>query len=310
MPIKIPSGLPAKETLETERIFVMDEDRAQTQDIRPLRIAILNLMPTKIATETQLIRLLSNSPLQIELTLLHTVSHLSKNTPDEHMKAFYKSFFDIERQKFDGLIITGAPVEKIEFEEVDYWNELCRIMDWSRTHVYSTFHICWASQAGLRFHYGINKHPLPKKLSGVYKHRALEPRHPLLRGFDDEFLAPHSRYTGVSPEEIEKSGKLDILAMGEKSGVYLAASKDCRMFFVSGHSEYEFDTLKKEYERDLAKGIDPDIPENYFPDNDPTKEPKNTWKAHANLLFNNWLNYFVYQRTPYDIESIGENKNS
>lgn len=310
MPIKIPGALPAKETLEGEHIFVMDEDRAATQDIRPLRIAILNLMPTKIATETQLIRLLSNSPLQVELTLLHTVSHSSKNTPEEHMKTFYKSFFDIERQKFDGLIITGAPVEKIEFEDVDYWNELCRIMDWSRTHVYSTLHICWASQAGLHFHYGVNKYPLPKKLSGVYKHTSLNPRHPLLRGFDDVFLAPHSRYTGVKPEEIEKTGELDILAMGEKSGVYIAASKDCRMFFVSGHSEYEFDTLKKEYERDLAKGINPDIPENYFPGNDPSAEPKNTWKAHANLLFNNWLNYFVYQRTPYDIESIGETKNS
>lgn len=309
MPIKIPGGLPAKDTLETEHIFVMDEDRAQTQDIRPLRIAILNLMPTKIATETQLIRLLSNSPLQVELTLLHTVSHLSKNTPDEHMKAFYKSFFEVERQKFDGLIITGAPVEKIEFADVDYWNELCRIMDWSRTHVYSTLHICWASQAGLHFHYGINKFPLEKKLSGVYKHYSLNPKHPLMRGFDDIFLAPHSRYTGVKPAEIERVGELDILAMGEKSGVYIAASKDCRMFFVSGHSEYEADTLKKEYERDLAKGIDPDIPENYFPDDDPTKEPKNTWKAHANLLFNNWLNYFVYQRTPYDIESIGESKN-
>ncbi len=304
MPIKIPGALPAKETLIGERIFVMDEDRASTQDIRPLRIAILNLMPTKIATETQLIRLLSNSPLQVELTLLHTVSHSSKNTPEEHMQTFYKSFFDIERQKFDGLIITGAPVEKIEFEDVDYWNELCRIMDWSRTHVYSTLHICWASQAGLHFHYGVNKYPLPKKLSGVYKHRALDPTHPLLRGFDDEFLAPHSRYTGVKPEEIERVGELDILSVGEKSGVYIAASKDCRMFFVSGHSEYEFDTLKKEYERDLEKGIKPDIPENYFPDNDPTQRPLNTWKAHANLLFNNWLNYFVYQRTPYDIESI------
>ena len=306
MPIKIPGALPAKETLIGERIFVMDEDRASSQDIRPLRIAILNLMPTKIATETQLIRLLSNSPLQIELTLLHTVSHNSKNTSEEHMKTFYKSFFDIERQKFDGLIITGAPVEKIEFADVDYWNELCRIMEWSKSHVYSTFHICWASQAGLHFHYGVNKYPLPKKLSGVYKHKALDPTHPLLRGFDDEFLAPHSRYTGVKPEEIERVGELDILAMGEETGVYIAASKDCRMFFVSGHSEYEYDTLKKEYERDVEKGISPEIPKNYFPDDDPTKRPPNTWKAHANLLFNNWLNYFVYQRTPYDIESIGE----
>ncbi len=308
MPIKIPQGLPARETLIGERIFVMDEDRAVSQDIRPLKIAILNLMPTKIATETQLIRLLSNSPLQIELTLLYTVSHNSKNTSPEHMNTFYKSFFDIERQKFDGLIITGAPVEKIDFTDVDYWNELCRIMEWSKTHVYSTFHICWASQAGLYFHYGINKYPLPKKLSGVYKHRVTEPNHPLLRGFDDEFLAPHSRYTGVNPNEIERVGELDILAAGEETGVYIAASKDCRMFFVSGHSEYEFDTLKKEYERDLEKGIEPELPKNYFPDNDPQKRPLNTWKAHANLLFNNWLNYFVYQRTPYDIESIGEQK--
>ena len=305
MPIKIPGALPAKETLEQEHIFVMDEDRASTQDIRPLRIAILNLMPTKIATETQLIRLLSNSPLQIELTLLRTVSHESKNTSDEHMRAFYKSFFEVERQKFDGLIITGAPVEKIDFSEVDYWNELCRIMEWSKTHVYSTFHICWASQAGLYFHYGIQKHPLEKKLSGVFEHRPINPKHPLLRGFDDVFLAPHSRYTGVKPEEIERVGELDILAMGKRSGVYIAASKDCRMFFVSGHSEYERDTLKLEYERDVAKGIDPEIPENYFPDNDPTKQPLYTWRSHANLLFGNWLNYFVYQRTPYDIESIG-----
>ena len=268
MPIKIPSKLPAKNTLEGEHIFVMDEDRAVSQDIRPLRIAILNLMPTKIATETQLIRLLSNSPLQIELTLLRTVSHQSKHTSDEHMNAFYKSFFEVERQKFDGLIITGAPVEKIDFSEVDYWNELCRIMDWSRTHVYSTLHICWASQAGLYFHYGINKHPLQKKLSGVFEHTAVNPFHPLLRGFDDIFLAPHSRYTGVKPEEIERVGELDILAMGKRSGVYIAASKDCRMFFVSGHSEYERDTLKLEYERDVAKGIQPDVPENYFPDDD------------------------------------------
>lgn len=306
MPIKIPGKLPAKNTLETEHIFVMDEDRAQTQDIRPLQIAILNLMPTKIATETQLIRMLSNSPLQIELTLLRTVSHESKHTSAEHMNAFYKSFYEVERQKFDGLIITGAPVEKIDFTEVDYWNELCRIMDWSRTHVYSTFHICWASQAGLYFHYGINKYPLEKKLSGVFKHTAVNPLHPLMRGFDDEFLAPHSRYTGVKPEEIERVEDLDILAMGKRSGVYIAASKDCRMFFVSGHSEYERDTLKLEYERDVQKGIDPDVPENYFPDDDPTKPPKYTWRAHANLLFNNWLNYFVYQRTPYDIESIGK----
>ncbi len=309
MPIKIPGALPAKETLEQERIFVMDEDRALTQDIRPLRIAILNLMPTKIATETQLIRILSNSPLQVELTLLHTVSHTSKNTSDEHMKAFYKSFYEVEDQKFDGLIITGAPVEKIEFEDVDYWEELCRIMAWSRTNVQSTFHICWASQAGLHYHFGIRKFPLEKKLSGVYKHYALDRKHPLLRGFDDVFLAPHSRYTGVKPEEIECTGKLDILAMGEKSGVYIAASKDCRMFFVSGHSEYESDTLKKEYLRDLEKGISPEIPENYFPDDDPSKQPLNTWKSHSNLLFNNWLNYFVYQKTPYDINEIGENKN-
>lgn len=309
MPIKIPEKLPARDILEGERIFVMDELRAKTQDIRPLRIAVLNLMPTKIATETQLIRLLSNSPLQIELTLLHTVSHIQKNTSDEHMKQFYKSFYDIEHEKFDGLIITGAPVEKIDFADVDYWDELCRIMDWSQKNVYSTLHICWASQAGLYYHYGINKYPLPKKLSGVFSHRAKDPTHPLLRGFDDEFLAPHSRYTGVKEEDIVNSGELDVLATGERCGVYMAASKDCRMFFVSGHSEYEYDTLKKEYERDVEKGIDPEIPENYFPDNDPSRTPKNTWKAHANLLFNNWLNYFVYQKTPYDINSIGEGKN-
>ncbi len=305
MPIKIPSRLPAKEILEEEHIFVMDEARATSQDIRPLKIAVLNLMPTKIVTETQIIRLLSNSPLQIELTLLRTATHASKNTSEEHMSAFYKSFSDVKDRKFDGLIITGAPVENLAFTDVHYWEELTAIMEWSKKNVYSTLHICWAAQAGLFYHYGVGRTKLDKKISGVYEHTVLTPKHPIVRGFNESFYVPHSRYNEVRREDIEKTGELDVISVSEDAGVYLVASRDARQFFVTGHAEYDVETLKLEYERDINKGLDIDVPENYFPDNDPKKTPINNWRGHANLLYANWLNYFVYQRTPYDINSIG-----
>ncbi len=306
MPITIPKNLPASEILAGENIFVMEEGRAHTQDIRPLHLAVLNLMPTKITTETQIIRLLSNTPLQIELTLLRMETHRSLNTPEEHMRTFYRSFSDIKDQRFDGLIITGAPVENLEFDEVDYWDELCAIMAWSKKNVYSTLHICWAAQAGLFYHYGIPKYPLPKKMSGVFMHRNLAPSHPLMRGFDEEFRAPHSRHTEVRREDIERAGKLDILAESDEAGVYIVASAKRRLFYVTGHSEYDAETLALEYRRDLARGMEPKIPRHYFPSDDPDLPPHNTWRAHANLLFSNWLNYFVYQNTPYDLEKIEE----
>lgn len=306
MPIKIPKSLPAYEVLTDENIFVMDEERATSQEIRPLKLAVLNLMPTKITTETQIIRLLSNTPLQLDLTLLSMESHRSVNTSEEHMSTFYRNFSDIRDQRFDGLIITGAPVENLEYSEVDYWSELCDIMEWSKKNVYSTFHICWAAMAGLYYHYGIEKYKLPKKKSGVFEHRTLMPSHPLLRGFDEEFSAPHSRHTEVRTEDIEKTGKLDILAVSEEAGVYIAASKRRRLFYVMGHSEYDAETLALEYQRDYERGLSPDIPLHYFPNDDPTLVPKNTWRAHAHLLFSNWLNYFVYQNTPYDLAKIEE----
>lgn len=306
MPIKIPKSLPAYEVLTDENIFVMDEERATSQEIRPLKLAVLNLMPTKITTETQIIRLLSNTPLQLDLTLLSMESHRSVNTSEEHMSTFYRNFSDIRDQRFDGLIITGAPVENLEYSEVDYWSELCDIMEWSKKNVYSTFHICWAAMAGLYYHYGIEKYKLPKKKSGVFEHRTLMPSHPLLRGFDEEFSAPHSRHTEVRTEDIEKTGKLDILAVSEEAGVYIAASKRRRLFYVMGHSEYDAETLALEYQRDCERGLSPDIPLHYFPNDDPTLVPKNTWRAHAHLLFSNWLNYFVYQNTPYDLAKIEE----
>jgi len=308
MPIKIPKNLPAHDILTEENIFVMSEGRAAAQDIRPLRLAVLNLMPTKITTETQIIRVLSNTPLQIELTLLMMESHKSLNTPEEHMSAFYRKFSEIKDQRFDGLIITGAPVENLEFDDVDYWDELCEIMAWSKKNVYSTLHICWAAQAGLFYHYNIKKYPLPEKMSGVFNHHNLMPGHPLLRGFDEEFAAPHSRHTEVRREDIEASGKLDILAESDEAGIYIVASKKRRLFYVTGHSEYDAETLKLEYKRDLSRGLDPKVPRHYFPDDDPTKAPKNTWRAHAHLLFSNWLNYFVYQNTPYDLAKIEEIK--
>ena len=304
MPIKIPNELPAVKTLENENIFVMTETRAITQDIRPLKILILNLMPTKVDTETQLSRLLGNSPLQVEIELIHTESHKSKNISEEHLLAFYKQFSEVRDRYFDGMIITGAPVEKMEFEEVDYWDELCEIMEWSKTHVHSTLHICWGAQAGLYYHYGIKKKPLTEKLSGVYPHVVDYKRSILFRGFDDVFYVPHSRYTTVDRADVEAVWDLRILASSEKAGVYAVTTRKGRQIFLTGHSEYDPDTLNKEYTRDKNLGINPKIPENYFPGDDDTKKPLATWRGHATLLFTNWLNYFVYQTTPYNIEDI------
>ncbi len=304
LPIKLPDELPAVKTLTDENIFVMTDTRAITQDIRPLKILVLNLMPKKTETETQLSRLLGNSPLQVEFELIHTKSHIPKHTPKEYLLAFYKTFDDVKHRKFDGLIITGAPVEKMEFEEVSYWNELCEIMEWSKTHVTSTFHICWGAQAGLYYHYGIKKHSLPEKLFGVYKHTADYKQSILLRGFDDTFCVPHSRYTTVLREDIEAVPEIKILASSEDAGIYITSSENGKQIFVTGHSEYDTDTLKNEYLRDKDAGLDTKMPKNYFPDNDITKAPHNTWRSHANLLYSNWLNYFVYQTTPYDIEEI------
>ena len=304
MPIRIPTGLPARETLERENIFVMNEFRASHQDIRPLKIAVLNLMPTKITTETQLIRLLSNSSLQIELTLLQTATHQSRHTSAEHIESFYKNFSDVKHENFDGLIITGAPVENLDFGEVNYWDELCGIMEWSKTHVFSTLHICWAAQAGLYYHFGVEKHPLDRKMFGIFRHYAINPNHPILRGFDEEFLAPHSRHTEVREEDITKVPELELVAKSDIAGPYIISARNSRMLFVTGHSEYDFDTLSKEYFRDVDKGLDIQIPYNYFPDDDPTKRPRNLWRGHANLLFSNWLNYFVYQNTPYDLSEL------
>lgn len=304
MPIKIPSDLPATETLHNENIFVMTESRALTQDIRPLKILILNLMPTKIATETQLARLLGNSPLQVEPEFLQTASYVPKNTSAEHMIAFYKHFDEVKNNKYDGLIITGAPVEQMPFEEVEYWDELCRIMEWSKTNVTSTFHICWGAQAGLYYHYGIRKYPLDKKLFGVFLHKAEHKRSMLLRGFDDEFWVPHSRHTTVLREDIEKHPELKILASSDEAGVYAVATERGKQIFITGHSEYDADTLKKEYLRDKNAGLPIEVPKNYFPDDDDTKEPIVRWRSHANLIYSNWLNYFVYQITPYNIDEI------
>lgn len=307
MPIKIPTGLPAGDILQAENIFVMDESRAVTQDIRPLKLAILNLMPTKITTETQIIRLLSNTPLQIELTLLKTATHRSANTSAEHMEAFYRTFADVQNEMFDGLIITGAPVENLDFTEVDYWDELCAIMAWSKTNVYSTLHICWAAQAGLWYHYGIPKHELKEKMFGVFTHVPLQPAHPLLRGFDEVFQAPHSRHTEVKREDILCCPKVEILSESVEAGVYIVASKKRRLFFVTGHSEYDAGTLAAEYFRDKNKGLPIALPKHYFPSDDPTLPPRNTWRGHAHLLFSNWLNYFVYQATPYDLRTLEKN---
>lgn len=306
MPIKIPAELPAGKVLEGENIFVMTHERAISQDIRPLKIVILNLMPTKVETETQLLRLLSNTPLQVDVVLLRMLSHKSKNTPASYLDTFYKTFDEIENEKFDGMILTGAPVEKLAFEDVDYWPELCRIMDWSRKNVYSTIHICWSAQAGLYHHYGIPKYMLPQKISGIFRHRVLNPLHPLVRGFDDNFWAPHSRYTEIRKEDILKHPELEILTESNVAGVHIVSAKNGRQIFVTGHEEYERNTLKKEYWRDVRKGLHPMVPQNYFPNDDPTLSPPFVWRSHAFLMFSNWLNYFVYQNTPYDLGQITE----
>lgn len=304
MPIRIPYSLPATETLTRENIFVMDEHRASTQDIRPLRIVILNLMPTKIVTETQLLRLLSNTPLQVDVCLLSPETHSSRNTPEEHLTSFYTTPSAIRDEKFDGMIITGAPVEYLPFEQVDYWDELCSIMRWAKTHVYSTMYVCWGAYAGLYYHHGIKKYPLEEKLSGIYRHTTRVPEHPLVRGFNTYFNAPHSRYSFLRREDLDACGDLTVLADSEEAGVYLLASSDGRECYVTGHPEYDFDTLRKEYQRDLEKGISVPLPRHYFPQDDPAQTPVNTWRAHAHLLYSNWLNYFVYQNTPYDIKEI------
>ncbi|MBQ3483489.1 MAG: homoserine O-succinyltransferase [Clostridia bacterium] len=304
MPIKIPNLLPATQTLHEENIFVITENRAVTQDIRPLRIVMLNLMPQKIATETQIARLIGNTPLQVELELLQTATHRSTHTAPEHMLAFYKVFDDIKDQKFDGMIITGAPVEHMPFEEVEYWQELCEIMEWSKTHVTSTLHICWGAQAGLYYHYGIPKYPTEEKIFGVFEHKLDYKRSILFRGFDDTFLVPHSRHTTVRREDVERVEQLRILSSSDEAGVFVISTERGRQIFVTGHSEYDADTLKKEYLRDKDKGLDIAIPKNYFPNDDETKEPTVRWRSCANLFYSNWLNYFVYQATPYDITKI------
>lgn len=304
MPIKIPDRLPARQILEDENIFVMTEHRARTQDMRPLRILLLNLMPTKIATETQLSRLLGNTPLQVELTLMQVESHVAKNTSAEHMLAFYRTFSDVKDENFDGMVITGAPVENMPFEEVEYWDELCRIMEWSKSHVHSTFHICWGAQAGLYYHFGIGKRKLDKKLFGVFPHKVIYRNPVLLRGFDDVFYVPHSRYTTVDIEDMRKEPRLKILSVSDKAGVYASMTQNGRQIFITGHSEYDPDTLRNEYLRDRNAGLDTAVPENYFPDDDPERDPIVRWRGHANLLYSNWLNYFVYQTTPYDLKTL------
>ena len=304
MPIKIPNLLPATKVLLDENIFVISENRAITQDIRPLKILMLNLMPKKIETETQIARLIGNTPLQVELELLQTATHKSTHTSAEHMLAFYKTFDEVRHKKYDGLIITGAPVEHMEFEEVEYWEELCEIMEWSKTHVTSTFHICWGAQAGLYYHYGIKKYTLDKKLFGVFEHHLDYKRSILFRGFDDSFVVPHSRHTSCRREEIEAVPELKILASSEEAGIFVVATDKGRQIFVTGHSEYDANTLKNEYMRDKAAGLPIDIPKNYFPDDDDTKDPVVRWRSCANLLYSNWLNYFVYQTTPYDLTAM------
>lgn len=304
MPVRIPSDLPARLDLAGENIFVMTKERAAHQDIRPLRIAVLNLMPTKLVTETQLLRLLGNSPLQVDITFIRMETHESRNTPEGHLEAFYEPLERVLEERFDGLVITGAPVETLPFEEVDYWPELVRLMDWSRLRVWSTLHICWGAQAGLWHHFGVPKHPLEAKMFGLYHHRALEPKEPLLRGFDEIFLAPHSRHTEVRREDIEKVQGLKILAESKEAGIFMVASPDRRLVFVTGHPEYDRLTLKGEYDRDIAKGLPIDPPRNYFPGDDPRQDPPMAWRSHAHLLYSNWLNYCVYQETPFDLTTL------
>ncbi|WP_158736426.1 homoserine O-succinyltransferase [Alteribacillus sp. YIM 98480] len=300
MPIKVPDHLPAKDILTKENIFVMNESRAYTQDIRPLKILILNLMPLKETTETQILRMLGNTPLQVDVSFMHPDTHQSKNTPQEHLAAFYKTIDEVSYRKFDGMIITGAPVEKLPFETVDYWEELTKILEWSKTNVTSTLHICWGAQAGLYYHYGVPKYPLPKKKFGIYKHSVNNPNHNLLRGFDDVFYVPHSRYTETKREDVEKVDDLEILAESKEAGLYIVSAQNGKQIFVTGHSEYDTETLRDEFERDNKKGLSTDIPDNYFPEDNHLLDPPLRWRAHSNLLFTNWLNYYVYQQTPYD----------
>ena len=304
MPIKVQSNLPAIKVLENENIFVMPNEVALRQDIRPLKILILNLMPTKIATETQLLRLLGNSPLQVDIELLQMASHTSKNTSPHHLTTFYKTFDDVNGETFDGLIITGAPVEHLPFEEVDYWDELCEIMEWSKHNVYSTFHICWGAQAGLYFHYGVEKFQLDEKLSGIYTHRVLNPTHRLMFGFDDYFRIPHSRYTSVRLDDLKKCAGLEVLAVSEEAGPAIICNKTGRQVFITGHAEYDRETLANEYYRDISRGLNPKIPCNYFPGDDASQTPPMVWRSYATLLYTNWLNYFVYQATPYDLKEL------
>ncbi len=304
MPIRIDEELPAKQRLEIENIFVMNKSRADMQDIRPLKIIILNLMPTKLETETQLLRLLSNSPLQVDIDFLQVATHKAKNVSKSHMDKFYYTIDDVFSKRYDGMIITGAPVELMDYEQVDYWDELCKIMEWSKTNVYSTLHICWGAQAGLYYHYGINKYILNKKVFGVFPHKSLDDTHPLMRGLDDIFYVPHSRHTEIRRQDIAQIKDLQILSFSEMSGVHIVADMECRKFFITGHSEYDRDTLAKEYFRDKEKGLDIDIPYNYFPNDDTNAVPTISWKSSANLIFNNWLNYFVYQKTPYDLNNL------
>jgi len=304
MPLNIPVTLPAVDVLREENIFVMDSERASSQEIRPLKIVILNLMPVKITTETDLIRLLSNSPLQIEIDFMHMESHTSKNTPIEHLMSFYKTFDEISQSNYDGMIITGAPVEQLEFEEVNYWSEITKIFDWSRTHVTSTFYICWAAQAGLHYHYGIPKYPLDAKMFGVFEHAKYNPLNPIFRGFDDVFYAPHSRHTEVRAEDIQKNTELTLLSDSPEAGVYMVMARNGREFYITGHSEYSPNTLDTEYKRDLEKGLPINMPKNYYLNDNPDNDPLVRWRSHANLLFSNWLNYFVYQETPYDLTKI------
>lgn len=306
MPIRIPDALPATAELESENIFVMTEFRALHQDIRPLHVLILNLMPTKVATETQIMRKLSNTPLQVEVDLLRTSTHESKNVAANHLETFYRTFSEVKDRHYDGLIITGAPVELLPYEEVDYWPELCEIMAWSTTHVHSTLHICWGAQAGLYYHYGIPKYDLPAKASGVFEHRVVKRSSPLVRGFDDRFWAVHSRNTEVRAEDVDAVPELETIAVSPQVGLYIVKSTDSRRFFVFGHPEYDRDTLKLEYERDMARGLSPQMPESYFPDDDPTQQPLSLWRSQGQLLYTNWLNYYVYQTTPYDIQQAGE----
>ena len=309
MPITVPEGLPAIEALEKENIFVMDQFRAAHQDIRPLKILILNLMPTKTDTETQFLRLLSNTPLQMSIEFLRMATHQDRHTPHEYLQKFYKDFSEVKNNRYDGMIVTGAPVETLKFEQVDYWPELCRVMEWSNSNVYSTLYVCWGAQAGLYYYFGVPKYELPEKLTGVFQHRILYPEHPLLRGFDDYFWAPHSRYTEVRKKDIDRNSKLEILAVSREAGVYLVANRNGRQFFATGHCEYDRNTLAKEYIRDLKKQIPISVPKNYFPDDNPEKAPVMKWRSPASLLFSNWLNYYVYQQTPYDLSNLSAAEN-